>query len=61
MHGEQLLELVKPLTVMPISEFQQALQMMQAGKLTGKIVIEITEDSIVQVLYSFASGGFSKE
>ena len=40
---------VQPVTVFPISELQQALRLMQAGKHTGKFVIEAKGDSIVQV------------
>lgn len=40
---------VQPITVFPISKLQQALRLMQAGKHTGKFVIEANGDSIVQV------------
>lgn len=40
---------VQPVTVFPVSELQQALRLMQAGKHTGKFVIEAKGDSIVQV------------
>lgn len=50
---------VQPITVFPISELQQALRLMQAGKHTGKFVIEANGDSIVQV--HFCSVSLTKE
>ena len=44
-----------PISVFPISEVQQAMRQMQSGKHTGKIVIEATSNSIVQVLLVFVS------
>ena len=40
---------VIPITVFPISEVQRAMRQMQAGKHTGKVVIEAASDSVVQV------------
>lgn len=40
---------VQPITVFPMSKLQQALRLMQAGKHTGKFVVEANGDSIIQV------------
>ena len=49
---------ISPITLISvflISEVQQAMRQMQSGKHTGKVVIEATSDSIVQVLLVFVS------
>ncbi|KAL8744188.1 MAG: hypothetical protein Q9190_003535 [Brigantiaea leucoxantha] len=53
MHQEGIIRQVQPLTVFPIAEMQHAMRTMQAGKHTGKIVIEAAKDSIVQVHWPF--------
>ncbi|KAL9609347.1 MAG: hypothetical protein Q9167_005871 [Letrouitia subvulpina] len=50
MHNQALLQPIMPITVFSVSELQQAMRLMQSGKHTGKIVIEASEDSIVQAL-----------
>ena len=50
MYGDNSIRLITPISVFPISEVQQAMRLMQSGKHTGKIVIEATSDSTVQVL-----------
>ena len=49
MYSENIIRRITPTTVFPISELQRAMRQMQSGKHTGKIVIEATSDSIVQV------------
>ena len=43
------IRLVAPITMFPIAEVQHAMRQMQAGKHTGKVVIEAASDSVVQV------------
>ena len=50
MYENNTISPITPISVFPISEVQQAMRQMQSGKHTGKIVIEATSDSIVQVL-----------
>ena len=49
MYKDNIIRRVTPVTVFPISEVERAMRQMQSGKHTGKIVIEATSDSIVQV------------
>ena len=49
MHTQKALQPVTPTTIMPISDLQQAMRLMQAGKHTGKIVIEADADCTIQV------------
>lgn len=49
MYKDNIFRRITPVTVFPISEIQKAMRQMQSGKHTGKIVIEATSDSIVQV------------
>ena len=55
MYENNTISPITPISVFPISEVQQAMRQMQSGKHTGKIVIEATSDSIVQVLLVFVS------
>lgn len=49
MHSQQILQPIQPTTVVPISDLQQAMRTMQAGKHVGKIVIDAAGASTVQV------------
>lgn len=49
MYKDNIIRRITPTTVYPISEMQNAMRQMQSGKHSGKIVIEVTSDSIVQV------------
>ena len=49
MYKDNIIRRITPITVFPISEVERAIRQMQSGKHTGKIVIEATSDSIVQV------------
>ena len=51
LHSRQVLEPIRPLNVFPISKLEQALRTMQSGKHIGKIIIDCSEDNIVQVQY----------
>jgi acyl transferase domain-containing protein/NADPH:quinone reductase-like Zn-dependent oxidoreductase/ubiquinone/menaquinone biosynthesis C-methylase UbiE len=47
--GENTIPIVKPLTVVPISEVQKAFRLMQAGKHLGKIVVKPNDGNLVSV------------
>lgn len=49
MYESNVIHLVNPVTVYPVSEIQQAMRQMQNGKHTGKIIIEAGADDVVQV------------
>ena len=49
MYSDNKIRRITPTTVFPISELQNAMRQMQSGEHAGKIVIEATGDSIVQV------------
>ena len=49
MYNDNKIRHITPTMVFPISEIQRAMRQMQSGKHAGKIVIEATSDSIVQV------------
>ena len=49
MYEDDAIPLITPISVFPISEVQQAMRQMQTGKHIGKIVIEATSDSVVNV------------
>lgn len=49
MYNDNTIRLISPITVFPMSQIQQAMRQMQSGRHTGKIVIEATSDSLVQV------------
>lgn len=49
MYNDNKIRRINPTTVFPISELQRAMRQMQSKKHAGKIVIETTSDSIVQV------------
>ncbi|KAL8763349.1 MAG: hypothetical protein Q9184_000820 [Pyrenodesmia sp. 2 TL-2023] len=50
MHTQKVLQPITPTTIMPMSDLQRAMRLMQAGKLTGKIVIAAAADCTVQAL-----------
>lgn len=47
--SEGAIHAVKPITVYPISEIERAFRFMQAGKHTGKVVIQTNEGDVVKV------------
>ncbi|KAL8946123.1 MAG: hypothetical protein Q9183_007950 [Haloplaca sp. 2 TL-2023] len=49
LHSKHVLEPIKPLNIIPISEIQQAMRMMQTGKHIGKIIVDCTGDQKVKV------------
>lgn len=49
MYQDGTIPLITPISRFPISEVQQAMRLMQTGKHTGKIIIEATTDSVVNV------------
>ena len=51
LHSRQELEPIRPLNVFPISKLEQAMRTMQNGNHIGKIIIDCSEDNVVQVQY----------
>ena len=49
MYDQGIIRPVSPITSFPMSEVQQAMRQMQAGKHTGKIVIDTAADCMIQV------------
>ena len=46
---KQKLRTARPLKVFPVSEVEEAIRYMQSGKHIGKVVVEFSEDALVQV------------
>ena len=50
--AEGKLQPVQPLNVFPLSEIESAFRLIQAGRHTGKVVLQANETSTVKVIYS---------
>ena len=49
LYNDGVIRPISPITIFPMSDIQQAMRLMQAGKHTGKLVIDTAADCMVQV------------
>lgn len=54
--NDKSLSPIKPLTTMPMTEIEEAFKLFQSRKLTGKLVLEATNDTLVKSVEIIATG-----